>query len=237
MKLKTKIYWAPVFVGDTDWTILYEQPQTLFNVLQNEVNRDIPRGDNVFLCPSFTNLVKRILPITFPFDTKYIRKDQDVIPDSKHYLDITTRTSSFNNCINFTPHYRYIFFSEEDVNITLSSPYFSNSPHMKYGRVTPGSFNISKWFRSINFEIILWSESDKIEFKKGEYLAYVHFDTKNDIEFVQFTMNDELHNIQRVCGTSSTWASQESLCTRYDRFDKSNLNKIVMREIKKNIVE
>ena len=50
-------------------------------------------------------------------------------------------------------------------------------------------------------------------------------------------MRDELKKIENVCGTSSAWAPQESLCTRYDRFDKSNLNKIVMREIKKNIVE
>ena len=235
--MKTKIYWAPIFEDDRDWTILYEQPQTLFDILRNDVNREIPRGDNVFLCPSFSNLVKRIMPITFPFDTRYIRKDQDVIPDSKHYIEIVTRTSSFKNRITFAPSYRYIFFSEEDVNMTLSSPYFSNSPHMKYGRVTPGSFNISKWFRAVNFEITLWQESDKIEFKKGEHLAYIHFDTQNDIEFVQFTMIDELHKILRVCGASSKWAPQETLCTRYDRFDKSNLNKIVMREIKKNIIE
>ena len=235
--MKTKIYWAPVWDSDKDWTILYEQPQTLFDVLRNDVNRDISRFDNVFLCPSFSNLAKRISPITFPFDAKYIRKDQDVIPDSKHYLEIKTRTSSFNNCINFVPSYIYTFFSEEDVNMTLSSPYFSDSPHMKYGRVTPGSFNISKWFRSVNFEITLWQDTNKIEFKKGEHLAYVHFDTENDIEFVQFTMTSELHKILRVCGGSSNWAPQELLCTRYDRFNKSNLDKIVLREIKKNIVE
>ena len=235
--MKTKIYWAPYFVGDKDWTILHEQPQILFDVLRNDVNRDIPRGDNVFLCPSFSNLIKRISPITFPFNTKYIRKDQDIIPDSKHYINIGIRTSSFKNRINFIPLYQRIFFSEEDVNITLTSPYFSKSPHIKYGSITPGSFNISKWFRPINFEFTLWPDSEKIEFKKGEDIAYVHFDTKNDIEFVQFTMTDELNKIQEVCGTSSTWTPQEPLCTRYDRFDKSNLNKILLREIKKNIVE
>ena len=109
--MKTKIYWVPVWDGNKDWTILYEQPQTLFDVLRNDVNRDISRFDNVFLCPSFSNFIqKRISLITFPFDAKYIRKDQDVIPDSKHYLEIETRTSSFNNCINFIPSYRYTFF-------------------------------------------------------------------------------------------------------------------------------
>ena len=235
--MKTKIYWAPFWRGDIDWTILFEQPQTLFNVLRDGVNRDVSKFDNVFLCPSFSNLVKRILPITFPFDTKYILKDQHIMSDSKHYLDITSRTSSFKNCVNFIPFYKYVFFSEEDVNMTLSSPYFSNSPYMKYGTVTPGSFNISKWFRAVNFEMMLWPDSDKIEFKKGEHLAYLHFDTENDIEFVQFTMSDEIHKIERACSNSSDWAIQDSLCSRYDRFDKSNLNKIVMREIKKNIVK
>ena len=60
--MKTKIYWAPVWSGDKDWTILHEQPQTLFDILQNDVKRGISRDDNVFLCPSFSSLVKKILP-------------------------------------------------------------------------------------------------------------------------------------------------------------------------------
>ena len=39
--MKTKIYWAPIFFSDTDWTILHEQPQILFDVLRNDVNRDV----------------------------------------------------------------------------------------------------------------------------------------------------------------------------------------------------
>ena len=96
--MKTKIYWAPYFFGsDKDWTILCEQPQTLFDVLRNDVNRDISKENNVFLCPSFSNLVKRILPITFPFNAKYIFKDQNIIPNSKHYLNCSTRPSLFKN--------------------------------------------------------------------------------------------------------------------------------------------
>ena len=52
--MKTKIYWAPIFFSDTDWTILHEQPQILFDVLRNDVNRDVLKSDNVFLCPSFS---------------------------------------------------------------------------------------------------------------------------------------------------------------------------------------
>ena len=65
MKVKTKIYWAPYFVGDKDWTILFEEPQTLFDVLRNDISRDISRFDNVFLCPSVSNLVKKYFQQNF----------------------------------------------------------------------------------------------------------------------------------------------------------------------------
>ena len=76
-----------------------------------------------------------------------------------------------------------------------------------------------------------------LEFKKDEHIFYVHFDTENDIEFVQFTMSDEIRQISDVCSDSTAWEKNVPIHCRYERFEKSNLNKILIREIKKNIVE
>ena len=67
LKYENENLLTPVWDGNKDWTILYEQPQTLFDVLRNDVNRDISRFDNVFLCPSFSNLDKKNITDNIPF--------------------------------------------------------------------------------------------------------------------------------------------------------------------------
>ena len=54
-------------------------------------------------------------------------------------------------------HLSYIFFSEEDIEMTMTSPFFSDAPHLQYGSIVPGSFNISKWFRNVNLEFNIWT--------------------------------------------------------------------------------
>ena len=73
--------------------------------------------------------------------------------------------------------------------------------------------------------------------KKNEHIFYVHFDIENDIEFAQFTMSDEIRQISDTCSSATSWEKNVPIHCRYERFHKSNLNKIVLREIKKNIVE
>ena len=237
--MKTKIYWSPYFVDmnkyPKDWTILYQQPQILNKHLLERRN---PDTNKMFLCPAFTNLSKKVAVVRFPFDSKYSIKDGKIEQVSSHSLEFeVSHEPSIKNNILVEFYFCHLFFCEEDVNITLTAPYFSNSPHMRFGAVVPGTFNISKWFRPIVLEMNLWEGVSELEFKKDEHIFYVHFDTENDIEFVQFTMSDEIRKISDVCSDATAWEKNVPIHCRYERFEKSNLNKILIREIKKNIVE
>ena len=82
--------------------------------------------------------------------------------------------SNIKNSFLFTITLPYIFFSEEDIEMTMTSPFFSNSKHLQYASIVPGTFNISQWFRSVNFEFNIWSGSE-FKIDEGEDMIYFNF--------------------------------------------------------------
>jgi len=235
---KNKIYWAP-FCQDQkrDWTILYSKPQILFNRLRLNMVENLEKVNNLFGCPAVRNFTSKTIIIKNPIESHYEIKENKFIPKSKNWININIpHKPNLKNCIMFQYNLSLIFFSEDDTNLTLTSPYFSNSPHLKYANIIPGKFNISKWFRNINFEFNTHENVKKFEIQENEDLAYINFDCVNEIELVQFRMNDLLIKICNTNASSSDWEKLVSLDKRYKRFTESNLNKIIIKEINKNII-
>ena len=233
----SKIYWAPaVYNTDTDWDILYENPTILFDNLKNKKDKNLDKANNLFLCPAVKNLTSRVGVFKCPLRTHYTIDNENIIPVSQNYLgwDIPHKPNLIDNML-FSVKLSYIFFSEEDINMTMTSPFFSDSPHLQYGSIVPGSFNISHWFRNINLEVNIWNKKEfKIE--EGEDIAYFNFNCKNNIELIRFNMNEYLNKINNTCSTSSSWEKWIPLAKRYKRFKQSQLNKKVIKEIKKNLI-
>ena len=101
----------------------------------------------------------------------------------------------------------------------------------------PGKLNISKWFRYINLEYILHTGVKEFKVNKGESLAYVVFNTNKKVNLKRFEMNDKLHSYGLATGTSTKWEPRVPLATRYKRFMETRTNKLVLNEIKKNLVD
>jgi hypothetical protein len=131
---------------------------------------------------------------------------------------------------------KWIFFSEEDIEMTLTSPYFSQSPHLHYGAVVPGQLKINSWFRAVNLEFNLWPNVSEFKVEEDEILAYFNFNTNKNIKLVRFEMNEKLHHYSNAGIQSTVWESWVPLKKRYDRFKKSRMNELVLAEIKRNIV-
>ena len=67
-------------------------------------------------------------------------------------------------------------------------------------------------------------------------MAYISFDCVNEIELVQFRMNDLLIKLCNTNASSSDWEKLVPLDKRYKRFVESNLNTFILKEIKKNTI-
>jgi hypothetical protein len=238
---KTKIYWSPYNKDkDFDWGILQYDPENLFEKLKNNMDKDSFKKSksNLVMCPAVKNSVNKIYVFKNTVQSYFeFKENNEIIAVSKNHINASIQhDNSLQNCRLFVYHLPLIFFSENDINMTLSSPYFSNCPHLKYGSIVPGKFNISKWFRNINIEFNLWENVNEFKIEKDEDLFYVNFECNEEIELIRFDLNDRLLKIAEVTGRSSSWEKFIPLRERYERFKKSQMHKIVIKEIEKNII-
>ena len=70
-----------------------------------------------------------------------------------------------------------------------------------------------------------------------EHMAYFYFLTDDTVELKRFELNDTLRKISETCSTVSDWWKNVPLVNRYDRFLKTKTNRLVMKEIRKQLVE
>jgi mRNA-degrading endonuclease YafQ of YafQ-DinJ toxin-antitoxin module len=238
MENKEKIvYWAPVFFDDSvDWNMMYYDLPSLQDYLRPSMAKTDP-SKNLFYCPAVSNITKNTFLVINPIETHCICNGNEIGIKSKNYLtvDIDHEPSITDNIL-LAYGMHYVFFTEEDLTLSITSPYFTQSDYMKYAALVPGKFKINSWFRAINLEFNLWGGNREFHVKKEEVLAYINFNTDDKIKLVRFNMNKELHKYLNSCGSSSSWESFIPLVDRYKRFKQTHMQDLILKEIKKNIV-
>lgn len=235
-----EIYWSPYFINSTeiDWSMLYDgELPILYDILRKNMSHEERPGKNVFYCPPFKNLTSNIAVLRNTLHSKFKIENDVFIPTSSSHVSCgISRKPSMKNKKIIEYGMGWIFFSEEDIEITLSSPYFDSSDYMKYASIVPGKFNISTWFRKVNMELFLKDDATEFEIKKNEHIAYVNFNTNRQLKFTRFEMSPKLYTYANACSTSSDWESWIPLAERYARFKQSQVSKLILAEIKKNVV-
>lgn len=241
MKNSITVYYAsPDNLQETqDWSILYKEPISLNKYLLKNINKE--RSSDVqnrgfMSCTAYKGLTNNTYVVENPIESSYTL-DGDMQSTSKNSLSaLYKREPQLNNQILFEYNYPLIFFAEESLEMQFTAPYFLNAPHLKYGAVTPGQYNIGSWFRPIQTEINLWENKKEFKIKKGEPLAFLNFLTNKKINFEMFHMSDDLSRIMTVCATASTWEVNVPLVNRYARFHESKMLKKTLKLIRENLV-
>ena len=240
MKEITVYYASPDNLQETqDWSILYKEPKSINNYLTSNVNKNRNKDVNnraYMSCTAFQRITNNLFVIENPMSSSYLF-DNTIESTSKNSLSVMIkREPQLNNQILFEYDYPIIFFAEESLEIQYTPPYFLQAPHLQYGAVTPGQYNIGKWFRPIQTEINLWDNIKEFAIKENEPLAFVNFLTDKKINFKLFHMSPELAKIMTVCATASAWETNIPLRKRYKRFHESKMLQKTLQLIKENLV-
>ena len=153
MKEITVYYASPDNLQETqDWSILYKEPKSINNYLTSNVNKNRNKDVNnraYMSCTAFQRITNNLFVIENPMSSSYLF-DNTIESTSKNSLSVMIkREPQLNNQILFEYDYPIIFFAEESLEIQYTPPYFLQAPHLQYGAVTPGQYNIGKWFRPI----------------------------------------------------------------------------------------
>jgi hypothetical protein len=131
---------------------------------------------------------------------------------------------------------RWLFFSEDEINIQLTPPYFHKTKASEYATVLSGEFNISKWFRPIIPTFSLWDSSKELVISEQDPLAYVNFITDKKIILQEFTETEKIKHIMNECIMMKEKFPNLPLSESYNKFLLSNKHKELIKEIKNNLV-
>lgn len=130
-------------------------------------------------------------------------------------------------------------FCEYPLKIKVTAPYFHNVDYQKKGTFIGGVFDIGRWFRPIESEIITWEEKGEITFTQGQPLFYVEFLTDTPIVLKQFKANEIIQHLSSTLVNSpfqSLDNLQGSLESRYQAFENSEFREGLLNEIKDALV-
>lgn len=240
------VYYAPWWdpKTDIDANILYHDPISVYKDLMKNFHPPT-QTKNYMQCPAVKNDLESTYLFLNPADTELtlINNEQNML-DTLHTETESTRVPMLIRhaptiANHFLMEYQisYMFFAEESLEVSMSSPYFHKTEYTNHGAVVPGTYDCGKWFRPLNIEIQLWEGNKYFKIKAGEPLVYFKFNTNKRIIFKKFKVNNDLYNIAASLVGFKGEPRWYSLKTRYDNFAKASMRGVVLTAIKKNLIE
>lgn len=252
MSKELVVYWAPWLMkgwagAKPDFSvpseIMFSSPSSLWSELTKQMyEQDVSR--NFFQCPAVrdTFLPTYVIynPLTSSAEVEI--KENGEIGEVKQIATRDTQVRitmphapSINNQLLVVYNLQHLFFAEEPVLMRLTSPWFHKAPHMQYGSLIPGNYDIGRWFRPLNFEYNLWDGGTKLHIEAGEPIAYIEFGTDRKIVLKRFEVTEKLYTIggEVIHARAKNW---KTLGARYELFDRSPMRKIILKEISGNLL-
>jgi ABC-type dipeptide/oligopeptide/nickel transport system ATPase component len=260
-KKPIKIYWSPeMYVEKAMTSVLFKlKPEKLIfnNLNKNSLMADLHKNrndpnepllsnktlehvdtDRYQLCAALHNLVDSTYIFRAPFDADINFNDDYLIirnEQNSHFWG--NRDGSFKNNAAADLLLGFIMFSEESLDFSITPPYMHKTSQPDWGFLCSVKWDIGKWLRPVVFIFQLWEGKKRLYFKAGEPLAYFTFHTDRPIEFIEFKMTSEIHEMIQACLRHKTIIKFEKLYEIYDRFISGGMRNRALIEIKKNIIK
>jgi hypothetical protein len=232
------LYWSPFFISEEkDWSFLYQNPITLFSDLNQHREKGNP--NSYLSCPAMSNKMKKTLIFKNTIDSSYTYDKNlinSVLENSLGSGKEREASTDFGPIFKF--FYSIIFFADQPLDVSFTSPYFHKSQYTQYGSVCPGEFNVGRWFRPYMFEVQMWEKEGVFNLKENEPIFYSEFKTTKPINLYRFNLSKKLNHYSNSCvETTSLFGRGQSLFSRYEKFKNIGFKEKILTEIKKNIIE
>jgi hypothetical protein len=230
------IYWA---CNDESW-LRAEALEPIFKDFSKSIKN---QKNKIIMCPATKDYMKNIFSVKsiFAYDFKIENKENvnEVVTDKydqKFFDNHVTVRSKEDKLFSFLQ--RLCFFTEEKSLLISAgiSPFLEDNNITKRCIVIPGTFDIGKWFRQIEFAFYLKQEFNEFKIEENEIFQYVKFHTKEKIIFKQFKVTPE---IQKFFDDTEHAKSSRKLKVRLleDYYLMMKHKKHIIKEIKNNLIK
>ena len=121
-------------------------------------------------------------------------------------------------------------------NMHNMHPYMHKTPVTDAGFYVPGRFDISQWFRPLEYAFQLHEGNTNFKVGQGDPLMYVNFKTNEKVKLQKFFLTEELLSLSMSCvRLKNTW-KQRNLNKLYDIFKGSKIKNQLIKKIKENLI-
>lgn len=234
------IYWAPWGHPSNELAerfLSYSDPVNVLQDLQSNINKE-NKSDNFLNCPAFVNQYKNAYLFKSPTFADIEIQPNGIVGNngttSKHLI---SKQPSLLNAHTIKVYANWIFFCEDTMHMESMHPFMHETSASKYGYYVPGGFDISQWFRPLEYAFQMYPNCNKFKINQDEPMLYVRFNTNERIQFKKFQMNEELFNYSISCVRLKDFWHQRNLKKLYEMFNASKIKKSILSQIKNNIME
>lgn len=242
------IYWTPqAFVTSKEsWNLLYQKPRNVYSELIDMSSTKSP----IRLCPATKDNLTKTFSIYSALEESIDFSDIDLEELDKNTPIQTNfnirsvialqkdRESSFPGYLNFSYNLSWLFFAEEPVIARFTAPYFPTSSPAQGAYLAPGQFDIGQWFRPFNLDYHIPYSTKSFNINTTDPLFFVEIFTNKKVVFKRFVKNAVIDNIAtEMSSAPAIYTPFKKLSQRYDMFNKSQIREILLKEIKKEIIE
>jgi hypothetical protein len=242
------IYWSPWGTTDVNYLqlMLDIEPKSLLADIRNRraKNPVIPNVSNVetgkyHMCSAFHTIAENVFILISPVNIEAdFTENGEVIRDQgKNVHFLKERVSSFDNSFSFDFGLTHIFFSEENVDLEITSPHMHKTTSSNHGYVMSAKYDISSWIRPFAVIFQMWENIKNIKIKEDEPLAYIKFHTDRPIIFKQFKLTETLYQQIYQVAAHKFDKPNQTLKQLYDRFLRVGMRDRVLKEIKANLID
>jgi len=178
------------YISNSVSNIAYFPPEPAFKyLLETKPNSEYIR------CPSVSEYLKNTYVIKCPYDMVFKKEKNNTITTDRFDQKFFDNNVNYrNNILQTFPSYLFITDSKIPVEIR-AMPWFLDNKNAFF---IPGSFDITKWVRNINYAVEM--QDDVLELKRGDVLFCVQFIAKDSkIELTQGIMTPEILSMLHAC--------------------------------------
>ena len=184
------VYWA---CTEEEW-LRAKEPEPIYKKFLKNLE---DKSTTIELCPSIKDYMKNTFSLKslYEYHFKTIDNEDGVFSDlydqkffNKHVIVRSAKEKLFS----FSQ--KFIFFTEEN-SLKMSAAMF---PFLEDNEITnrcipiPGTFDIGRWFRPIEFAFYLKNSYNRFEIKEEDIFQYIKFYTEEKIIFKQFYVNEKI---------------------------------------------
>jgi hypothetical protein len=233
------IYWA---CFEDEWVKADEPEKVLKRFYSSKGIQSVERNHPMALnyCPVFNQTLGNTYAVKSIYDYSFkIQNNKCVSLDhGQRFFDEHIIVRSIDKKF-FSYQNRYIFFTEEDSLImnAYQHPIFEENEISKRCMIIPGSFDIGKYFRNLEFSFILKDGFDEFVVKNNDVLYYLTFDTKEKIEFKQFRGVPELTAMIQSLRRADSFNLSRRVPTMDVWYNKFKGKKWILNKIKENLLD